>query len=396
MIPPLPPSRVRSGFYTEAGRACARYVQNGGQLREIRMDETQLLQNPLQLTPAPLGKREPFPSREILEEDLINLHAGWCGSNGTSIRSAFRFLLSFCREMEKTGGGWHDWARVWMVKQQIDHQSFVQQKYYQLLDVPKGSKKPFYASWPPHPDIDPKVLYGIFEEALTKGAPELSHSKRAIVIQTELLGTAVIIKRYASNPSNWKQRWEVSRARRAWAASQILEEIHLPGIRGLGWLEHYDQDKLKDSFFISHQLPDKETLRAWLRREFPKMSKTERIQFRHRLRQEIFKLHQHGLSHVDLKLTNILVSGKEVDDLVFYWIDLEDIRPRKMNTRTFIRNLYQLNGSLPRQIPLEDRKAFVYGFRKAFPFTNSRHLLKYIQHKTRKRHQDELKRLQGA
>jgi len=396
MIPALPPSRVRNVFFIEAGRASARYVQNGGRLRDIQMEEADLLHSPLQLTPAPLGERQPYPSRILLEQDLSELFSSWCVSQGTSIRNAFRFIFSFCGEMENSQSGWFDWVSVWITKQRTDHQRNVQQDYQFVLEMDKQVKSTFIAHWPSHPTTEAKVLHEMLEDGLKAETSELSHSQRAIVVQTELLGEDVIVKRYAENPKKWKQRWETSRARRAWAGSQVLKKIDLPAIRGIGWLEHYENGHLKESFFISHQLPAMETLRAWLRREFPKMSPSQRVEFRHRLRNEILKLHQHGLSHIDLKLSNILIQGEELKDLIFYWIDLEDLRPARLSRRTFIRNLYQLNGSLPRQIPLEERKAFLAGFQALFPFASSPKLLRYVQKKTQRRHRDELKRLQGA
>jgi hypothetical protein len=236
----------------------------------------------------------------------------------------------------------------------------------------------------------------MLSELTPPGNHPLSQSLRAMVMKAELLGQSVIIKRYASNPKAWKQRWEVSRARRAWAAAKVLDDLGLSSIKGLGWLEHHENGHLKESYFISRQLPEMETLRSWLRREFPQMKAEERVQFRHRFREEIFKLPRHGLAHVDLKLSNLLVQGPSPEDLNFYWIDLEDLRPNSTPRRTFVRNLYQLNGSLPRQIPLEDRKAFVAGFIRIFPFAKSPRLIKYVQRKTRRRHRDELKRVQGV
>lgn len=394
--PGLPSSRLDSSFYREAGKACARYLQNGGRLRDIRMEESQLLQRPLQLTPIPTGKRTLFPDRQSLEEDLEGLWIRWQSQHSVRPGNALRFVCAFYKEMSRSGAGWASWARVWLRWQSHMQQLDGKERYQIFLEQPGRGAESFTAHWDSHPDLAPRVLHTMLLENLHPDKHALSHSRRAVVVTGELLGLPVIIKRYAANPHAWKQRWEVSRARRAWAASKVLEDLGLPAIRGLGWLEHHENGRLKESFFISQQLPEMETLRSWLRREFPKMNAPERLQFRHRLRQEILKLPQYGLAHVDLKLSNLLVQGPSAEDLRFYWIDLEDLRPNTHPRRTFVRNLYQLNGSLPRQIPLEERKAFVAGFQQLFPFATSPRLLRYVQRKTRRRHRDELKRLQGA
>lgn len=392
----LPRSRLDSSFYREAGKACARYLQNGGQLRDIRPEESQLLQYPIQLSPVPTGKRTLYPDRETLETDLEMLWMAWQDHQPVRPGNALRFVCAFARELSRTAGDCRGWARVWLRRQTCFHQLDIRDRYLGWLEQPGRGTDRFVTHWESHPVLEAELLHALLSEALHPEKHALSHSRRAVVIKSELLGQPVIIKRYAPNPNTWKQRWEVSRARRAWAAAKVLEDLDLPAIRGLGWLEHRENGRLKESYFISRQLPEMETLRSWLRREFPRMQPQERVQFRHRLRGEILALSRHGLAHVDLKLSNLLVQGPSPGDLRFYWIDLEDLRPDTHPRRTFVRNLYQLNGSLPRQIPLAERKAFVDGFRRRFPFAGSPRLLRYVQRKTRRRHRDELKRLQGA
>lgn len=394
--PVLPHSRLDSAFYREAGKACARYLQNGGRLRDIRMEESQLLQRPLQLTPIPTGKRALYPNREELEADLEALWMKWQTQQRLRPGNALRFLVAFCREMSRSPSDWTGWARVWLRRNQFLQQLNGKLLYQEYLDQPGTGTDRFTACWNSHPGLEASVLHTMLSEWTQPGNHPLSQSRRAMVIKGELLGQPVIIKRYTANPNAWKQRWEVSRARRAWAAAKVLEDLGLPALIGLGWLEHHENGRLKESFFISRQLPEMETLRSWLRREFPKMQARDREQFRHRLREEILKLSRHGLAHVDLKLSNLMVQGPSPGDLHFYWIDLEDLRPNHYPRHTFVRNLYQLNGSLPRQISLQDRKAFVAGFARMFPFVTSPRLITFVQRKTRRRHQDEIKRLQGA
>ncbi|MGA0334469.1 MAG: lipopolysaccharide kinase InaA family protein [Kiritimatiellia bacterium] len=396
MTSPLPPSRLSPSFFREAGRACAWYVQNGGRLRDIQWEEVKTSAFPLQLTPPPLGGRVLYPVRVELETDLEALRHRWRSLLLQRPASGLRFLFGFCAEMEKQSSGWKNWLRIWCRQQEAAMAQQISQHYQQLLSRPDIRQQPCLAHWEPYPELNPEVLKDMLEERIALRNQALSHSSRAVVVESELLGEPVIIKRYAANPKSWKRRWEHSRARRAWAAARIMEEMGMPAIHGLGWVEQYDKGRLQQSYFICRQLHAMETLRTWLRREFRNMNEAEKGQFRHRLRREILKLQQRGLMHIDLKLSNLLVKGERVEDLVFYWIDLEDLRPGSRSQRNFIRNLYQLNGSLPREIPFEQRRAFVAGFHSCFRFSDSPRLLKYIQRKTRKRHRDELRRLQGA
>ncbi|WFB36727.1 lipopolysaccharide kinase InaA family protein [Kiritimatiellota bacterium B12222] len=394
--PILPSTRLNCGFYSRAGKACAHYVQNGGRIRNIEIHSQLLLADPIQINPPPTGPREPYPCREDVEGDLENLWTRWQQNHGAHIRQALRFLFAFCREMERHHNGWTPWARVWIQHLQSQHQQDIRYRYNTLLG-PRAQQNNGYCSfWKPHPSIDASVLHAMLSEACEASNPSISHSRRAVVVSADLLGQAVVIKRYAPNPKQWKQKWEVSRARRAWASSTLLEELNIPSIRGLGWLEHYENGLLKESYFISNQLPPMETLRVWLRREFSKMTPSEKTQFRHQLRNEIQHLHRHGLAHTDLKCSNLLVQGPRREELSYYWIDLEDLKPDYSSRRTFIRNLFQLNGSIPREVPLEQRKAFVAGFRRNFPFSTSPWLLTFVQRKTAKRLQDEINRIQGA
>ncbi|MEX2607397.1 MAG: lipopolysaccharide kinase InaA family protein [Kiritimatiellia bacterium] len=393
--PPLPPSLLRPALIREAGRACARYVLDGGRLVDIDVESSHLHHSPLQLLPHSPGKKTRFPDRAQLESDLLRL---WTHGNATALttRHGLRFLLSFCREMERNHSGYRMWARIWIRGQQDLRQKQVREIYTLHVSHRRESTRQVAAAWSPHPGLAPGVLHDMLREVLLDAPPLSGNSKRAQIIRCELVGEPVVIKHYSANPVKWKRRWELPRARRAWAASQVLEHWSIPSIRGLGWLESYENGCLQDSYFISRQLPPMETLRVWLRREYPRMSEQQRIRFRHRFRSEIMRIYQHGLVHVDLKLSNLLVNGADPDSLTFYWIDLEDLRPSRHSLRTFIRNLYQLNGSLPRCVPAADRKAFVSGFRHLFPPAASPLLTRYVLRQTRKRHLRQLRRQRGA
>lgn len=391
----VPPALLRPALIREAGRACARYVLDGGRLLNIDIGNSRLQYSPLQLLPHSPGKKTLYPDRAEVENDLLQLWCAW-SSPALTTRHGLRFLLSFSRELERSHAGYRTWARIWIRERQDVHQKQVREHYALQMSHRRKSNRGIAAAWSPHPQLAPEVLYDMLREVLQHSSPLSGHSKRAQIIRCELVGEPVIIKRYSANPVKWKRRWELSRARRAWAASQVLENWSIPSIRGLGWLEYYENGCLQESYFISRQLPPMETLRVWLRREYPRLTEPQRIRFRHRFRAEIMRIYQHGLAHVDLKLSNLLVNGTDPDALTFYWIDLEDLRPSRHSLRTFVRNLYQLNGSLPRTIPKQVRKDFLAGFRHLFPLATSPLLTRYVLRQTRKRHLRQLRRQRGA
>jgi tRNA A-37 threonylcarbamoyl transferase component Bud32 len=393
--PPFPKTIFSPAFLREAGRSCARYVLDGGRLTNIDFPACQLHHAHLQLLPHSPGKKTLYPDRTQVETDLLRLRSLW-HSPPLSTPQQLRFLLSFCKELERSQPGYRAWVRIWIREQQKQYQLDVRSRYALLLQHPRGSNQPVEAVWTPHPQLEPNVLHEMIQEALQQSAPRAGRSQRARINRCELLGEPVVIKQYAPNPAKWKRRLERSRARRAWAASRILENCAVPSIRGLGWLEVYQNGSLQESYFISRQLPPMETLRVWLRREITRMSPQQRIDFRHKFRSEILRLHQQGLEHADLKLSNILVDGTDPAHLTFYWIDLEDLHPNRNFPRTFVRNLYQLNGSLPRQISAAERKAFVSGFRRTFLVASLPGLACFVKRKTRKRHLTQLRRQRGV
>ncbi|MDA3874959.1 MAG: hypothetical protein PF795_13500, partial [Kiritimatiellae bacterium] len=72
---PLPPSLLRPALIREAGRACARYVLDGGRLLDIDVDSSHLHHSPLQLLPHSPGKKTLYPDRAQVETDLKQVWA---------------------------------------------------------------------------------------------------------------------------------------------------------------------------------------------------------------------------------------------------------------------------------------------------------------------------------
>jgi hypothetical protein len=224
----------------------------------------------------------------------------------------------------------------------------------------------------------------------------IKRGRRSTLWLGSLFATPVIIKRYEPNPRLWRRPLEICRARRAWAGANTLDRAELPVPEPLGWLEVLSGPEAGTSYFITRPLPPSETVRVWLRREWKRMSATERTRFRHVLRAHFMSLYSSGLVHLDAKLSNLRIEEHQEGGLRFIWTDLEDIRPQRILSRTFLRNLYQINGSLPREIPAEHRHRFLKGFTPLFPWAASPGVACYIRRVTLKRHRRELRRQCGA
>lgn len=384
----------RRAFLWAAGEACARYVLEGGELQNLNWEHSRIRTNRLELDPLPLGPRNIYPEKTSMEEGFMFLKAEW-RSLLVHPRASLIFLTAFERTLRKENPESFHWLRLWLKEMRSDQRIQVRSRYQLHFRQSYPDRElPLNGLWVADPQLEPKAL----QEALDNfhDARPLHHSRRADVQEGTLLGQQVVVKRFAANPADWRRRWETSRARRAWTGACVLQELGIRCASPLGWLESRDQGKLGTSYFISRQLPTKQNARTWLRKNLSTWSELERIQMRHLLRREIQKLYYHGISHGDLKLSNLLVRERPHLTPVFYWIDLEDLRVDGPAFRTFIRNLYQLNGSLPRDIRREERLAFVRGFEPVFPSATQAWLHRYVERQTRIRLQRELRRICGA
>jgi len=402
-LPDCPLETVRSGqlpdadrraFLWEAGEACARYVREGGHLADLQWEHSRIRSNRIELHPAPIGPRAVYPARTSLEQGLHTLLGGW-RTLSASTRDKLTFLIAFTRSLAQENPDSTTWLRLWLRQLRAEHRQQVLARYQVHFHQSRPDRElSLNGLWVPDPTLDPAELLEALENM--HASRPLHHSRRASVQEGHLLGKQVVVKRFAPNPSSWRRRWEVSRARRAWSSSCLLQELGVRCASPLGWLECREQGRLGASYFISRQLPTRQHARSWLRRNLPHWDESERNHMRHLLRAEIQLLHAHGVSHADLKLSNLMVRERPHAPPVFYWIDLEDLRVDGPSFRTFIRNLYQLNGSLPREVRREERLAFVRGFQPQFPSAGKPWLHWYVERETRIRLKRELRRVCGA
>jgi tRNA A-37 threonylcarbamoyl transferase component Bud32 len=381
------PDRLRRAFARAAADACARHVRAGGSLSNLREDLSRIHDGRIALQPEPDAAPSPWPERRPLEEDLLRLAADWSFAlPSPSLR--LLFLLAFAKRLASADPAWLTWVRLWnsrLLAEKSFHLHLLHKRALQR--PPPADDKGLRGHWAPSPDLPVDALHHALLSAAVP-AP-LHHSRRASVFTTQLLGRAVVVKHFAPNPSAWKRRLEISRARRAWAGSLALQHAGLPCPEALGWLEILHDGEVTDAWFISAALPGVTTLRDQLRRDYPRLSPARRATLRHHLRAEIRRLHAAGFYHRDLKLGNLLLDAQGS----LCWIDLEDIRSGGVPFWTLVRSFYQLNGSVPRRLPRPERIAFASGFRRHFPLADHPLVLRFVEHKTRHRLQREVNRI---
>jgi hypothetical protein len=105
-----------------------------------------------------------------------------------------------------------------------------------------------------------------------------------------------------------------------------------------------------------------------------------------------------GILHGDTKASNLLVRLDEAQlPVAHWWIDLEAIRfDCAPGPRLLERNLVQLNGSLGRKLPREDRLAFLAQYARERDWARDPELPGRIEQLTRIRLQREARRECGS
>jgi hypothetical protein len=255
-------------------------------------------------------------------------------------------------------------------------------------------------SWRSDPSVTPHQLRNALAEAEQSPALQrLKQSEHIQVFRVPLLDQDVVVKRYdAYKARDLAKGWaRASRGRQAYAAACTLQELQVETPRPLGFLECLHPDGHPVSYFINTWLPETRTARAFIK---PWLHQ-QPVETRHAVSQQLFsllnQLYDKGIYHGDTKASNLLVQD-ESDDAQrrFFWIDLESmqfgIKPMRYH---ILRNLVQLNGSIGRKLPAEERIAFLHRFYPVYEWARDPKLPALIESKTRTRLLRELNRVCG-
>ena len=180
----------------------------------------------------------------------------------------------------------------------------------------------------------------------------LKAGNTATVIQTELAGRQVVIKRYniKSFPHALSRMFRKSRAAKSWQNANLLEFIGIPTVKPLGFIEKRWGWFRGTAYFLAEYQASEELLDVYQRRQ-PEPDESSQIQ-------SIFRLLQAcKIGHGDMKAQNLLLSQDgevlliDLDSLVEYCSESLGEKAHAQDKKRFLRNwadgpLYQYFSTL--------------------------------------------------
>ena len=177
--------------------------------------------------------------------------------------------------------------------------------------------------------------------------------------------------RYVTVWSKIKECFRYSKGKVSWVAANELFRQRISDLKPLAYVEKRRLGFLKESFFIMESPTDYLGMDQYLIKSFGNgrsgyLVSKERA-FIRQFARWMGCLHQSGIYHRDLKTCNILVREKP-GGWSFSLIDLEDvIQGAEIGIEKILRNMVQINSSVPGFFRYGDRIRFLKGYLKANP-----------------------------
>ncbi|MBU0678270.1 MAG: hypothetical protein KJ626_09125 [Verrucomicrobia bacterium] len=238
------------------------------------------------------------------------------------------------------------------------------------VSVEKGSVTGF---WLPRPETAPDQILEEIENVERNGQC-LKETDRIKVLRGTVFGQDALVKRFDLPGMLDRLRYvrRPLRGRRAWAAARTLTDLNIQTPAPLGFLEFRGGESPGRSYFITHFIPDSETLFEWVHTGFRRATHEQRIELGSTLLSDLLSLYRHGIYHADTKTSNVLLAfPDDPERRRLLWIDLECVRCGvRISRRRIIRNLVQINASLLDQVPLSYRRYFAEELAKIYPWVS--------------------------
>lgn len=248
--------------------------------------------------------------------------------------------------------------------------------------------------WQTEPGPRPEDLLAAVQQAEKDPAAHRIKSGPTITVtRARLWDEDVIIKRF-DLPTNWA-RWKYwkrpSRARRAWAAGQLMRLSGLPTPEPLGYVEIRRGHLPITSYAVARFAAGAQSGFRWARRTYRRLDEADRAAARREILTLLRDLYAQGIYHGDTKLTNLLVEMRpDGTGRAWQWTDLECVSAGvRLTRRRLLRNLIQLNGSLRHWVSREDRQAFLAALARRYPWLAAPAVAADIERRTRQRLQRE-------
>jgi hypothetical protein len=177
-----------------------------------------------------------------------------------------------------------------------------------------------------------------------------------------------------------------SKGKRSWVAGNVLFSRGICPLRPLAYAERRKRGVLREAFYVTESLADDMEMDRYLIRRFERHPRQDLGGFIGQFAGWIGSLHRAGIYHRDLKTCNILVREK-ADGWGFSLIDLEDVsHGAKIGIERILKNLVQINCSIPRFFSYRDRVRFLKGYLKINPVViDERGFIKRVIEESRRR-----------
>jgi hypothetical protein len=162
-----------------------------------------------------------------------------------------------------------------------------------------------------------------------------------------------------------------SRGRDEWMASSAFRVLGLPTPEGVALVE---RPRGGASFFVARFAEGSLELDAWLETAFSRSGEASdrrrRLTVLETTAQLLARLHRLSVYHNDLKARNVLVHPEDPTRLLL--IDLAGVRPwRRVDRKRRLKNLAQLDTSIPYSVSRTDRLRFLVLYRETLRGTGS-------------------------
>lgn len=183
-----------------------------------------------------------------------------------------------------------------------------------------------------------------------------------------------------------------SPARRTWLAAHGLIALHFLTPKPIALFEEKRFARTKKSFVIMEDISHCLTCNKYVSENFSnpydKIAARKKKRFISSLAMSFRRLHDSGVYHGDLKANNIMVRESQ-GILDFFYLDLDRVSfHEKITKKRLIKNLSQLNASLPGCITYTDRLRFyrTYTGMKNLTGENKRILKAIVEFSIRRKH----------
>ncbi len=248
-------------------------------------------------------------------------------------------------------------------------------------------------------DVSEETLMDMIKahREIAKNLPSLllKNSPKTVVSMVEIApeaGLRACVKqyRYATVWRQIKNCFRYSKGKISWMAANELFRQGLSDLKPLAYVEKGRGGLLEESFFLMESPGDYLEMDRYLIKSFGNGQLrdliTKKRAFIQQFAQCIGRLHRSEIFHGDLKTCNIL-ARERTGAWDFSFIDLDAVQlGTEVNSRKVLKNLIQINCSIPGFLSYADRIRFLKWYLQIHPIPMpKRDLIKAVSEESRKR-----------